>query len=86
MQAWEHGAKVLIIAGEDDQQVDPRFHELYVKNWPSEWKHNVQLIKYPGAGHLLEPPYMPHIRSSAPGRKRMATIQFVPEKFHGISF
>ncbi|XP_055049295.2 acyl-CoA thioesterase 19 [Misgurnus anguillicaudatus] len=57
---------VLLIVGEDDQ------------NWPSSESaadikkmmekagnsHLLTLLSYPGAGHLIEPPYSPHVRFS----------------------
>ncbi|XP_062848309.1 peroxisomal succinyl-coenzyme A thioesterase-like isoform X1 [Trichomycterus rosablanca] len=57
---------VLLIVGEDDQ------------NWPASESaedmkqmmdkagnsHLLTILSYPGAGHLIEPPYSPHTRSS----------------------
>ncbi|XP_076863383.1 acyl-CoA thioesterase 19 [Brachyhypopomus gauderio] len=57
---------VLLIVGEDDQ------------NWPAsesaediremmeraENSHLLTVLSYPGAGHLIEPPYSPHTRAS----------------------
>jgi hypothetical protein len=42
------------------------------------------MYRYPGAGHMIEPPFAPHPRAVTPGRKRMQSINFVPEKFHGM--
>ncbi|XP_026876553.2 acyl-CoA thioesterase 19 [Electrophorus electricus] len=57
---------VLLIVGEDDQ------------NWPAKESaedikkmmkragnsHLLTVLSYPGAGHLIEPPYSPHVRAS----------------------
>ncbi|XP_063053093.1 acyl-CoA thioesterase 19 [Engraulis encrasicolus] len=57
---------VLLIVGEDDQ------------NWPTSESaedmkqmmeqagngHLLSIASYPGAGHLIEPPYVPHVRGS----------------------
>lgn len=82
MPAWEHGAKILIIVGEDDKQVNPKWHTFFCDSVPQKFKSNVEMHRYPGAGHLIEPPYSPHTRAVTPGRKRMASIKFMPEKFH----
>ena len=84
-QAWQHGAKVLQISGEDDKQVHPKWHHHYKQNWPVEWKSNFELVTYPGAGHLIEPPYTPLCRAVNGGRKRMSTIDFIPPEFYGLS-
>ncbi|XP_045195337.2 bile acid-CoA:amino acid N-acyltransferase-like isoform X2 [Mercenaria mercenaria] len=80
--AWQHGAKILVIVGEDDKQVHPKWHTFYYESCPSQFKANIKVHRYPGAGHMIEPPYAPHTRAVTPGRKRMRTINFVPEKFH----
>lgn len=85
LQAWEHGAKILIIAGEDDRQIHPKWHTFFCGSVPQKFKSNVELHCYPGAGHLIEPPYSPHTRAITPGRKRMSSIDFIPEQFHGIN-
>jgi hypothetical protein len=30
--------------------------------YPADKKHQIEMVKYPGAGHLLEPPYNPHCK------------------------
>ncbi|KAL4233224.1 hypothetical protein ACF0H5_007908 [Mactra antiquata] len=80
--AWQHGAKILIISGEDDKQVDPKWHPSFYKQCPEEYRSNIQLYRYQGAGHMIEPPFTPHIRRIIAGRKRLRSIIFVPEKYH----
>ncbi|KAH3726110.1 bile acid-CoA:amino acid N-acyltransferase-like isoform X2 [Dreissena polymorpha] len=79
--AWQHGARLLVIVGEDDKQVHPKWHTYLENHIPDQYRHNLQVFRYEGAGHLIEPPFMPHIRTVAPGRKRMLTVDFIPEKF-----
>lgn len=83
LQAWQHGAKILIIAGEDDKQVNHKWHSLFKENCPDEHKDAIQIYSYPGAGHLIEPPYMPHVRVVEPGKKRMQTLDFMHKKYFG---
>ncbi|XP_045195331.2 bile acid-CoA:amino acid N-acyltransferase-like isoform X2 [Mercenaria mercenaria] len=80
--AWQHGAKILVIVAEDDKQVHPKCHTLYYESCPPQFKENIRIFRYPGAGHMIEPPYSPHYRAVTPGRKRLRTINFIPEKFH----
>ncbi|XP_045195301.1 bile acid-CoA:amino acid N-acyltransferase-like isoform X2 [Mercenaria mercenaria] len=82
VRAWKHGAKILVIVGEDDKQVDPNSHTDFYELCPNEFKHLIEIHRYPGAGHLIEPPYSPHVRATTPGRKRMRTSAVVPEKFY----
>ncbi|XP_060594045.1 bile acid-CoA:amino acid N-acyltransferase-like isoform X1 [Ruditapes philippinarum] len=80
--AWQHGAKILTIIGEDDKQVHPKWHSFFYEKCPPKFKENITMYRYPGAGHMIEPPFAPHPRAVTPGRKRMQSINFVPEKFH----
>ncbi|XP_005100865.1 acyl-coenzyme A amino acid N-acyltransferase 2 isoform X2 [Aplysia californica] len=61
-EAWRHGGKFLFIQGEDDQCVNPAITKLLKKRISSEFHKNVEFITYPGAGHILEPPYAPLCR------------------------
>jgi hypothetical protein len=63
-KAWESEANVLCIVGEDDGCLNYSTCEHFMELVPEEHKHRFQLIKYPKAGHLIEPPYSPHCRSS----------------------
>ncbi|XP_053398261.1 bile acid-CoA:amino acid N-acyltransferase-like [Mercenaria mercenaria] len=80
--AWQHGAKILVIVGEDDKQVHPKWHTFFYEQCPSQFKQNIHIHRYPGAGHMIEPPYSPHSRVVTPGRKRMKSINFISEKFY----
>ncbi|XP_060579565.1 bile acid-CoA:amino acid N-acyltransferase-like isoform X2 [Ruditapes philippinarum] len=81
VEAWRHGAKILVIAGEDDKQIDPKTQTYFYELCPNEFKHLVEVYRYPGAGHLIEPPFSPHARATNPGRKRMATSEAVPKQY-----
>lgn len=63
--------------------MNPIWHSRFVQHCPAEYRENIEMHSYPGAGHLIEPPYMPHIRAVEPGSKRMKTLDFMPEKYHG---
>lgn len=80
--AWQNGAKVLYIVAEDDKQVHPKWHHFSVENCPPEFRQNVEMHSYPGAGHLIELPYSPHCRSVTSGRRRMETVHFIPHEYH----
>ena len=85
LQAWQHDAKILVIIAEDDKQILPKWHTFFYENCPERLKENIMMYRYPGAGHMIEPPFTPHARAAAPGRKRMSTLNFMPEKFYGKS-
>ena len=61
---------MLNISGLDDLQINPKYAQYFYDHWPEALKDNVSLVKYPGAGHLIEPPYSPLCRVVHPGRKR----------------
>ncbi|XP_061168852.1 acyl-coenzyme A amino acid N-acyltransferase 1-like [Saccostrea echinata] len=63
-KVWTTRASVLCIVGEDDHILNPKLSERFMELVPKEHKHRFQMIKYPGAGHLIEPPHVPHCRSS----------------------
>lgn len=64
IKAWESEASVLCINGEDDGSLDYKTNERFLELVPEDKKHRFQMIKYPRAGHLIEPPYTPHCRYS----------------------
>lgn len=64
LQAWESEASVLCINGEDDGSLDYKTNERFLELVPEDQKHRFQMINYPRAGHLIEPPYTPHCRYS----------------------
>ncbi|XP_013097048.2 bile acid-CoA:amino acid N-acyltransferase-like [Biomphalaria glabrata] len=62
--SWRHGAKMLAIQGLDDQCVNPALVEKFKEKIPPEFINNFTFIAYPGAGHLIEPPYAPRCGTS----------------------
>ncbi|KAL5008200.1 hypothetical protein ScPMuIL_013781 [Solemya velum] len=64
LKIWNGDAKVLSVIGGDDQCLDTVIHQRLLDKMPSNKKSNMEILKYPGAGHLIEPPYMPLCRSS----------------------
>ncbi|KAH9494496.1 hypothetical protein Btru_020152 [Bulinus truncatus] len=63
-KSWRHGAKTLAIQGLDDQCVNPFLLDIFKEQIPPEFKNNFTYITYPGAGHLIEPPYAPRCGTS----------------------
>ena len=74
---------MLCIVGDDDKQVHPKWQFYYKDHWPEEYKDNLEFHSYPGAGHLIEPPYSPHVRAVRPSKERIQSIDFLPQQFHG---
>lgn len=64
IKAWESNASVLCIVGEDDHCLNPQLTDQFLKLVPKEHRHRFHVIKYPGAGHLIEPPFAPHCVAS----------------------
>ena len=54
-------ANILLIGGEDDLNLDAKDMATRILNRLKKHgkEHLCQLVMYPGAGHLIEPPYMP---------------------------
>ncbi|XP_033752827.1 acyl-coenzyme A amino acid N-acyltransferase 1-like [Pecten maximus] len=61
---WESDVKILSICGEDDLNLHPDLHQLQVDCFPANKRDNIELVKYKGAGHLIEPPFTPHCYAS----------------------
>ncbi|KAK7104525.1 bile acid-CoA:amino acid N-acyltransferase-like isoform X2 [Littorina saxatilis] len=59
---WESSAHVLVLQSDDDNQVDPKLADVLYNLYPDDKRHLLEVMHYPGAGHLLEPPYSPHCR------------------------
>ncbi|XP_035681630.1 acyl-coenzyme A thioesterase 1-like isoform X1 [Branchiostoma floridae] len=56
---------VLFVVSEDDKNLrSDKMAEQAIARMEAHGKTNHQLLAYPGAGHLLEPPYMPHCKIS----------------------
>ncbi|KAJ7997654.1 hypothetical protein DPEC_G00214380 [Dallia pectoralis] len=70
---------VLLIVGEDDQNWPARESAEDMKRMMETAgnSHLLTTLSYPGTGHLIEPPYSPHIRASnfkAPGAKQKIVV------------
>ncbi|KAJ8309573.1 hypothetical protein KUTeg_014447 [Tegillarca granosa] len=61
---WKTNTKVLYIVGADDQCIPPGLGQTVYDLYPDDKKSNIELVIYPGAGHLIEPPYAPLCRAS----------------------
>ncbi|XP_078586105.1 bile acid-CoA:amino acid N-acyltransferase-like [Branchiostoma floridae x Branchiostoma japonicum] len=52
---------IMFVAGEDDVNVKAVLHaNQAIARMKTHGKTNYTLLRYPGAGHLIEPPYTPH--------------------------
>ncbi|KAL4218032.1 hypothetical protein ACF0H5_022770 [Mactra antiquata] len=56
---WNHGAKVLNILSEDDMCCPGECITLLKEIYPKDKTNDCIVLTYPGAGHLVEPPYAP---------------------------
>ena len=63
-KVWKGDAKILNIVGEDDKCSPWECIQFMKDHYPPEKTDNFQVISYPGAGHLIEPPYTPLCRMS----------------------
>ncbi|KAM5299926.1 bile acid-CoA:amino acid N-acyltransferase-like [Ctenodactylus gundi] len=55
----------LFIVGEDDRNINSKVHAANaIEQLRRNGKNNWTLLSYPGAGHLIEPPYSPLCRAS----------------------
>lgn len=77
LQTWNTEAKILYIVGELDSAIDPKVASMFYEAYPVNRRHLVQIVKYPGAGHLIEPPYLPVCQESY---VRSATAAFYKER------
>ncbi|XP_046567771.1 acyl-coenzyme A thioesterase 2, mitochondrial-like [Haliotis rubra] len=59
---WRQDVKILSLVGEDDRTVSPMLYRELIKKVPGDKVRNIQTIYYPGAGHIIEPPYVPLCR------------------------
>ena len=61
---WKNDAKILNIIGEDDLST-PAENVHFAKDlFPREKRENFEIVSYPNAGHLIEPPYSPLFRKA----------------------
>ncbi|XP_052105343.1 acyl-coenzyme A amino acid N-acyltransferase 1-like isoform X3 [Mytilus californianus] len=64
LKTWESDVQILYIIGEDDKSVDPDYANVVYNCYPDDQKHKLTIKKYPKAGHLIEPAYLPVCRAS----------------------
>nr|XP_020480361.1 acyl-coenzyme A thioesterase 1-like isoform X2 [Monopterus albus]XP_020480362.1 acyl-coenzyme A thioesterase 1-like isoform X3 [Monopterus albus] len=65
----------LFAAAEDDLNLDTKaYMEQLVERLKRHGKENFECVSYPGAGHYLEPPYIPFCPSSFHGVVRMPVL------------
>lgn len=55
-------AKLMFIRGEDDPSSDHKHIEMLIDRLKKGGMSNYRLLSYPGAGHLIEPPFTPLCR------------------------
>ena len=63
-QVENASCEFLAIHGEDDRCVSPIAAKEFPRRLEAHGKHNYKVLLYPGAGHLIEPPYSPHAYAS----------------------
>ncbi|KAK7104520.1 acyl-coenzyme A thioesterase 5-like [Littorina saxatilis] len=60
---WERDVHMLTLISDDDGQYHPHVGDMHKKLYPEDRCHLIEVVHYPGAGHLLEPLYTPHCRT-----------------------
>lgn len=60
---WKSSAQILCITCEDDKAATPEWAFQLQECYPVDKRHLIDVVVYPGAGHLLEPPYTPLCRT-----------------------
>ncbi|XP_063429714.1 bile acid-CoA:amino acid N-acyltransferase-like isoform X2 [Mytilus trossulus] len=63
-QTWKTDVQILYLVGEDDQSLHPRCAQMFKETYPQSKRHNLTVVRYPEAGHLIEPPYLPMTSSN----------------------
>ncbi|XP_046567763.1 peroxisomal succinyl-coenzyme A thioesterase-like isoform X2 [Haliotis rubra] len=63
LPVWRHGVKILSIIAEDDVALPSSVYKEMEMKIPVDKRHTIQSVFYPGAGHLIEPPYTPLCRA-----------------------
>ncbi|XP_005097447.1 bile acid-CoA:amino acid N-acyltransferase isoform X2 [Aplysia californica] len=58
-EGWRHGAKILYLRGDNDECIDPKYAAFHEAKIPAQFRNNLTFVNYPGAGHMLDPPYTP---------------------------
>ncbi|XP_076464827.1 bile acid-CoA:amino acid N-acyltransferase-like [Babylonia areolata] len=59
-QVWESSAHILMLVSDDDQAMNLELADVCHSMYPQDKRHLMEVVHYPGAGHLLEPPYTPY--------------------------
>ncbi|XP_076004900.1 acyl-coenzyme A thioesterase 1-like [Genypterus blacodes] len=76
----------LFVAAEDDLNWDSKaYMEEMVERLESHGKKNFETVSYPGAGHMLEPPYGPYCPSSPHGVLRKPVLWGGKPKVHAAA-
>ncbi|PVD25472.1 hypothetical protein C0Q70_13128 [Pomacea canaliculata] len=57
---WKSEAHILCLCGDDDGQLQTQWLLDLKDCYPEDKQHKINVVVYPGTGHLLEPPYSPH--------------------------
>ncbi|KAK3590517.1 hypothetical protein CHS0354_036337 [Potamilus streckersoni] len=78
--AWQHGAKILILTAGDDLMTNQEFNFKFMEVLPDKYKRNIEHVHFPGAGHLIEPPYTPHCRAVDP-KDKLPSVGLIADKF-----
>ncbi|XP_078595622.1 acyl-coenzyme A amino acid N-acyltransferase 1-like [Branchiostoma floridae x Branchiostoma japonicum] len=61
IQVEKSHCPIMFVTGEDDMNIPSVFHaNKAIARMKAHGKTNYTLLKYPGTGHLIEPPYTPH--------------------------
>lgn len=76
---------MLYIVGADDQCIPPGLGQTVYDLYPDDKKSNIELVIYPGAGHLIEPPYAPLCRASYMSSFGMALVWGGKPKEHAYA-
>lgn len=63
-QIWKRDVHVLLISGQDDRALKSEILLNLFNCYPANRKRFCELHAYPGAGHLIEPPYAPLARTT----------------------
>ncbi|MBN3326282.1 ACOT2 thioesterase, partial [Atractosteus spatula] len=76
--------RFLFVAAEDDRNWDSHFFaEQAAKRLTEYGKDNFEVVLYPGSGHYLDVPYMPHCFSSLHAANRKYVVWGGEPKSHG---
>ena len=77
IQVWENDAKILNFLGEDDLAAPIESIHFAKDCFPAANRDNFEIVSYPKAGHLIEPPYSPLCRKAY--NKAMGKLSRTPQ-------